>query len=181
MSEQSRMSGAAVIAAYDFSVFGEIADLGGGHGAFIKAILEASPATKGVLLDLPEVATSVDGSDRLRVVPGSFFADVPQGCDAYILKNVLHDWNDGKALEILANVRRAARPGAKLLVVESVRHEGPGFHMSLMLDVMMLAIHGGRERSRDEFAALFAEAGFRLDRVIPTTMDLAKIVEAVAV
>jgi nucleotide-binding universal stress UspA family protein len=181
MSDISRGAGAAVVAAYDFSTFRSIADVGGGQGEFLKAILEAAPQARGVLFDVAEVVAGAPARERMAVMAGSFFQAAPEGCDAYLLKNILHDWPDAKARDILMTVREHARRGTRLLVVESLRHEGPGFDMSLIIDVMMLAIHGARERTADEFKRLFEGTGWRFDRVIQTPSPLVAIVEATGV
>lgn len=177
---------AAVAAAYDFSVFGKVADVGGGNGALLIGILRANPALRGLLFDQPHVAgrakESVDAagmSDRLEIVGGSFFERIPSGADAYLLKHVIHDWNDERATEILSRVRAAMKRDGKLLIVEGVYP--PSIDRSLESrgaaanDVNMLVCTGGRQRSEQEFRDLFAAAGFRLTRVVQTPARVAVI------
>jgi hypothetical protein len=180
MTNLSRASTAAVLAAYDFSGFARIADIGGGQGMMLKAILETAPNAKGVLFDLPKVVSNVAESERMSIVSGSFFDDVPPDRDAYILKFILHDWPDEKARAILANVRKAAPMGARLLVMESLRTETAEFDPSKVMDVSMLALFGGRERTPGDLEALFTQIGFKLLRVIPCNIPLVSIVEAEA-
>lgn len=159
----------AVIDAYDFGQFATIADVGGGRGHLLQAILERSPAASGILFELPHVAAEAGaGSHRLRLVAGDFFVDPLPAADAYLLMEVIHDWADDKAIEILAAVRRAAPAHARVLLIESLVTDEPGPHFSKTLDIIMLAITGGRERTVSEYAALLASAGFRLAQVIPT-------------
>lgn len=171
----------AVIGAYDFSLFRLIADIGGGRGHLMRGILERTPTASGVLFDLPHVIADAAGheSERMRLQPGDFFVDALPAANAYLLMEVIHDWNDQDAAKILAAVRRAAPGHARLLIIESLVSESPGPHFSKLLDVMMLAITGGRERTPLEYEALLAGAGFRLERVIPTLSQYS-IVEAVA-
>ena len=171
----------AMIDAYDFSPFRLIADIGGGRGHLLQGILERTLTASGVLFDLPHVIADVAGheSERMSLHPGDFFADSLPAADAYLLMEVIHDWNDQDAAKILTAVRRAAPKHARLLIIESLVSESPGPHFSKLLDVMMLAITGGRERTPSEYEALLAGAGFRLERVIPTLSQYS-IVEAVA-
>lgn len=173
-----------MLEAYDFSRFGTVVDVGGGNGSALAAVLQRHPAMEGILFDLPAVAerarptfSSPDLSARCRVEGGDFFAAVPAGADAYILRHIVHDWQDAEAVAILRNCREAMNPGGRVLVVEMVIPAGnrPGF--GKWLDLMMLLVNG-RERTEDEYARLFAEAGLRLERVVPTASD-ASIAEGV--
>jgi O-methyltransferase domain len=170
----------AVIAAYDFSPFRLIADIGGGRGHLLRAILERTPTASGILFDLPHVIADIADHDleRLRLQPGDFFTDALPTADAYVLMEVIHDWADQDAGKILAAVRRAAPAHARLLIVEALVSESPGPHPSKVLDIFMLAVTGGRERTPSEYKALLAGAGFRLERVIPTPSQYS-VVEAV--
>jgi hypothetical protein len=160
----------AVLAAYDFSSFKTIADIGGGHGHFLSAILDASPSASGILFELPHVVAEVGalGSDRLEVVAGDFFADPLPAADVYVLMEVIHDWPDEKATKILASIRAAAPSHARVVIVEALVSEAPGPHFSKTLDVLMLAVTGGRERTPAEYEVLLRGAGFELERVVPT-------------
>lgn len=165
----------AVLDAYDFSRFGTVVDVGGGNGALLGALLAAYPTVCGVLFDQEHVVAAADEllrtagvADRCEIVAGSFFDDVPPGGDAYVLKSIVHDWEDAEAAAILRVCRRAAGEESVLLVVE--RELGaPNEDASAKLsDLNMLVAAGGRERTADEYAQLFDVAGFRLVRVVPT-------------
>lgn len=178
----------AVAAAYDFSGIGTIVDVGGGTGNLLTTILLANPEVRGVLHDMPHVAAEARAliasrglSQRCTVSEGSFFAAVPEGGDAYLLSHIIHDWDEVRCLEILTACRRAMNPGGRLLVVEMVIPPGNDFHPSKLSDMIMLAFTpGGCERTAEEYAALFAKAGFALKRVVPTG-SLASVVEAMPV
>ena len=160
----------AVVAAYDFTPFRLIADIGGGRGHLLQGILKRAPTASGVLFELPHVIADAAeiASARLRLQAGDFFVDPLPVADAYVLMEVIHDWADEEAAKILAAVRRAAPRHARLLIVESLVSESPGPHFGKMLDIIMLAVTGGRERTPSEYEALLKAAGFRLERVIPT-------------
>jgi hypothetical protein len=161
---------AGVVAAYDFSGFRLIGDIGGGRGHLLRAVLESAPKASGVLFDLPNVVIESSGpaSERLTLQPGDFFKDPVPACDAYLVMEVIHDWPDEEATAILTAIRRAARPGAKLLLIEQIVPDQPGPHWAKTLDIHMLALLGGRQRTRVEYEALCTEAGFRLERQIDT-------------
>ena len=182
MADKSRGVVPAVLDAYDFSPFTVIADVGGGRGHLLRGILERTPAASGVLFDLPHVIreSAAHESTRLRLQPGDFFADALPTADAYLLMEVIHDWNDDDSTRILAAVRRAAPSHARLLIVEAIVSEAPGPDFSKVLDVIMLAVTGGRERTPSEYEALLSRAGFRLERVIATPSQYS-IIEAAAV
>ena len=172
----------AVVAAYDFSGFETIVDVGGGRGHLLQALLPRAPKTTGILFELPHVIedAAAAASDRLVLAPGDFFADPLPPADAYVLMEVLHDWDDAHARQILTSVRRAAPAHARLLIVEAVVSVEPGPAFGKTLDVIMLAITGGRERTEAEYAALLRETGFELERVVPTPAQYS-LLEAVAV
>jgi len=186
MTAMSAMATDPVLAVYDFSGFRRIVDVGGGHGALLAAILQRAPDAHGVLFDLQSV---VDGAhpvlaaaglgDRCTVSAGSFFEAVPENGDAYLLKTIIHDWDEDSALRILRNIRTAMAPSGKLLLLEMVLPQGPSSHFGTMLDLEMLVNAGGKERTRAEYADLLARAGFRLQRVVETAGPLS-IVEATA-
>ena len=174
----------AVAIAYDFSGIQTLADIGGGHGVLLGKILKSNPSMVGILFDSSHVIEGAvrhierEGLEgRCQIVAGSFFEAVPRGADAYILKNVLHDWDDERALIILKNCRRAMRKESRLLVLEVVQSVSDGRSFAGLLDLNMLVMSGGRERTRDEYHQLFEESGFRLATVIPT-MALVSILEA---
>ena len=176
----------AMIAAYPFTGFGTIVDVGGGNGSTLIEVLNSAPDAAGIVFDLPGVAERTRAriqdaglAARCRVEGGSFFANVPKGADAYLLRHIVHDWDDAKSIAILRRCREAMAPGGKVLVVESVIPGGDEPHPGTWLDIVMLAMPGGLERTRAEFEALLAAAGLRLTRVVPTRSPVS-IVEAVA-
>jgi sulfur carrier protein ThiS len=185
MTSVSDLAKVPVVAAYDFARFGTIVDVGGGNGRLLSAILQGAPATRGVLFDLPAVTAGaplvLKGSGvtaRCRIESGSFFDAVPAGGDAYLLKHIIHDWEESKALAILRNVRNAIGADGTLLLVEMVLPEGNAPHVGKLLDMEMLLSVGGRERTAKEYAQLLAAAGFRQARVVPTVAPVS-IIEAV--
>lgn len=166
--------GPALAAAYDFAPLGSVADLGGGTGTLLTAVLKANPHLRGALLDLP--ATAPDArriiderrlSQRCEVIVGDFFKEVPPGYDVYILAHVLHDWTDEQALPILRNCRRAIPPHGRLLVVDAVLPPGDAPHPGKLMDLLMLTVTGGIERTAEEFATLLQAGGFEMRRIIP--------------
>lgn len=179
MSEVTAVIEPAVLPAYDFSSFNKIVDVGGGKGTLIASILRACPKTRGVVVDLPHVIAlgrqNVDAqglSARCELVSGDFFQSVPGGGDAYILKWVIHDWDDERSIAILRNCHRAMSPNAKLLVIEAVipAANEPFFHK--FMDLNMLVMAGGRERTEAEYQALFEAAGFHLNRIISSPTEI---------
>lgn len=186
MADFTRQAAIAVTAAYDFSPFGTIVDVGGGAGALLAGILTANPELRGVLFDRPGVVERAQAemigrglADRCTVVGGDFFSEVPAGGDAYVLKHVIHDWNDERAAAILRTCRRAAGPGSRLLVVEGVYpariDQSDPSRGAASNDVNMLVATGGRQRSEAEFRALYAATGFRLTRIVPTAARISVI------
>jgi hypothetical protein len=171
----------AVLDAFAFDAFKVVADIGGGRGHLLQAILARVPSARGVLFELPHVVADAApaASRRLQLVAGDFFVDAMPAADLYILMDLLHDWRDDDAARILAAVRRAAPREARVLIIETLVVETPGPHFSKTLDILMLALTGGRERTPAEHAQLLESAGFRLERVLPTAAQYS-IVEAVA-
>jgi O-methyltransferase domain/Dimerisation domain len=166
----------AVTAAYDWSRFAVIADVGGGIGAQLTSILEASPSSRGILFDQAHVISMSTADDRVEAISGDFFKSAPEDADAYLLRFILHDWTDSKALAILGAVRRAMKPTARLMVVEQVIPEGPEFHFGKWVDLQMLVAIDGRERSEAEFRELLSRAGFELETIIPTESPLSLLI-----
>jgi hypothetical protein len=164
-----------VLAAYDFSNFGTIVDVGGGRGRLLAAILRTAPQARGILFDAqsvvagaPVVLNAAGVADRTAVVGGSFFESVPSGGDAYVLKHIVHDWDESRVLEILRNVRSAVAANTKLLVIETVIPGDDREHLSKLLDLEMLVTGTGKQRTAAEYAKLLNRVGFRNTRVIPT-------------
>jgi len=175
-----------VAAAYDFSAFGTIVDVGGATGNMLAHILSRYPQPKGILFDRPHVVTEAPAllgangvANRVTIVHGSFFESVPEGGDAYILSHIIHDWTVEQCHTILGNCRRAMKKSAKLLIVEFVLPKGNTPHFGKLADMVMLTIPGGEERTADEYRQLLDDAGFRMTRVVPTASDVS-IVEAEA-
>lgn len=179
MTAKGHAQVAGVLAAYDFSPFGVIGDIGGGHGHLIEAVVARTPGARGILFDQPHVVAQVPGlaSERLALVSGDFFTDALPVCDAYVLMEVIHDWADAEATAILKAVRAAAPPHATVLLVEDIVPESHGPNWARTLDIVMLAVTGGLQRTAREYAALLAECGFRMERVIDTPTGIS-IVEA---
>ena len=175
---------AGVLKAYDFSTFATIADIGGGRGHLLSAVLKAAPQARGVLFDQPHVAVAAQAagmeSERLRTHSGNFFEDALPAADCYLIMQVIHDWNDKEAARILGGIRKAAAPGAKLLVIECIVPEDSKPSWAKMLDLQMLTLLSGKERTEKEYLQLLRTAGFRLDRVIDVGMSTS-ILESVAV
>jgi len=159
----------AALDAHDFSRYRRICDVGGGHGHLLKALLDRYPQTTGVLFERPGVAAQATSTRRLDVVAGDFFTDPLPDADAYVLMNILHDWDDNSAIAILSAVGKARRgDGTAVLLLEAVMPEGPQRHRSKTLDVLMLAVTGGRERTLAEYRDLLSAAGIHLVGATPT-------------
>ena len=174
----------AVAAAYDFSTFDTVVDVGGATGNMLASILTKHAKPRGILFDQPHVVGEAPALLRARgvearvtVQAGSFFESVPAGGDAYVLSHIIHDWSEEQCLTILGNCRKAMKPTARLLIVEMVLPPGDTPHLGKMLDMVMLVVPGGRERTEAEYAPLLAKAGFRLTRVVPTESAVS-VVEA---
>lgn len=180
MAIKAQTQVAGVLAAYDFSGFEVIGDIGGGRGHLLSAVLDRVPTAKGVLFDLPHViedkACAV--SPRLTKQAGNFFKDKLPACDAYLVMEVIHDWGDAESVSILEAIRRAAPPRAKLLLIEEMVPDDPGPAWSKMLDIHMLTLIGGKQRTRREYEKLFDAAGFSLIREIDTGAGIS-VLEAV--
>jgi len=175
----------AAVDAYDFTGIDVLVDVAGGHGKVLTSILQRYPRMRGILFDLPHViegaapliaAAGVEG--RCATMTGDFFKDVPEG-SAYIMKHIIHDWDDARARMILRNIRTKllGKANGKLLLLEAVLQPGNAPDLGKLIDLEMLMVPGGRERSESEFRALLASAGFELTRVIPTRSPLS-IIEA---
>jgi hypothetical protein len=182
----SRAAAAAVAAAYDFSAFGTLVDVGGGRGSLLAEILRRHIRLRGLLFDLPHVVAGSQSvleaagvADRCQVIGGDFFRTVPEGGDAYLLKSVLMDHDDTEAAAVLNACRRAMKLSTKLIVMERLLGEPNQTPEAKFSDLAMLVMTGGRERASDEFASLFGTCGLRLERVIPTQSPYSLVIAAV--
>jgi hypothetical protein len=162
-----RTSVPAIVAAYDWSRFGTLVDVGGGTGVLLSAILDSAPDLRGVLFELPGVIASVPSLDRVELVAGDFFEAVPSGLDAYLVKSCLHAFGDSDALRLLRTLRAAMKPDAVLLVVEAVLPPGNTPHYGKLSDIELLTLAGGAERTAGEWATLLEAGGFRIARTVP--------------
>ncbi len=172
----------AVLSSYDFSSISKIVDVGGGHGSLIASILKANPQMRGVLFDAPPVIEGASHrigeegiTERCEVIAGDFFESVPSGGDAYILKWIIHDWDDERSVTILKNCHQAMAENGRLLLVEAVVPHGSEPHFSKFIDLNMLVMTGGRERTGDEYRTLLEASGFKLTRIIPTDSPMSVI------
>jgi hypothetical protein len=173
---------AAMLDAYDFAGLGTLVDVGGGNGSLLTAALHRHPKLRGILYDRPDVverarpALKAAGlEERCQAVGGNFFEAVPAGGDAYLMRHIIHDWYDDQCLTLLRNCRKAMTPDGKLLLIEAVIPPSNGPFSSKFLDLNMLVIPGGMERSEREYRELLAAAGFRLARVVPTATEVSVI------
>jgi O-methyltransferase domain len=171
-----------VVNGLDFAAGSTIVDVGGGAGALLAAVLAAHPDARGILFDQPQVVSGADQTlgaagvaGRCSVMSGNFFASVPDGGDVYVLSSVVHDWPDEPALEILRTCRHAMSPDARLILVEQVIGAPNVPEPVKALDLQMLLMHGGQERTAAEFAGLLEAAEFRLERIIPTSSPVSLI------
>ena len=177
----------AMVAAYDFSPFGTVADIGGGNGSLLRGVLAKYPRVRGMLCDLPGVierATPLINAEglagRIQTVPTNFFEAIPPGADAYLMRHIIHDWNDEQCQTILQNIRKVISPEGRLLIIESVIPPGNDPSFGKLLDLTMLTMAGGKERTEEEFRKLLSSAGFELKRIVPTDADVS-VLEAVPV
>jgi hypothetical protein len=174
MTASSQRAIADIVAAYDFSSARTVADIGGGHGRLISAMLQANPALHGILFDAAHVvagalplleATGV--VDRCERTGGDFFTSVPSGADVYMMRHIIHDWDDERSIMILRTCAQAMAPSDKVLVIDAVIQPGNEPSPAKFLDVTMMVMNGGRERTEDEFRRLFAAAGLAVTRILP--------------
>lgn len=183
MSSFSAKRISAITCEYDFSTIHNLVEVGGGRGSLLASILNANPTIQGVLFDLPHVIegakhliTSQGLLDRCQLIAGDFFESVPSGGDAYLLKHILHDWDDERAIKILQNCRSVMQPSTKLLVVEMVIPQGNEPFFGKLLDLqVLLNYQGGCERTETEYQTLFKAAGFQLTKIVPTSSPLSVI------
>jgi hypothetical protein len=166
---------AAMLDAYDFSDIGTLADVGGGNGSLLGAVLQRYPRLKGILYDLGHVVGRARESiqalgleQRCTIVEGNFFESIPAGADAYLMRHVIHDWTDEQSVQILKNCRKAVPPHGRILIVEFSVPSANEASLGKDADMIMLAFPGGAERTEAEYRALFEQSGFRLSKVTPT-------------
>ena len=188
MTNLSVLESAAIAASYDFSSIQTLVDVAGGEGLLIASILKSNPTLKGVLFDRPYVVErakpflEAEGVlERCQLAAGNFFESVPEGGDAYILKYIIHDWDDERAIAILKQCHKVMPDNGKVLVAEQVIPPGNQPFMGKFFDLHMLAVNsGGRERTEAEYRALFEKAGFKLTRIVPTQEEMS-IIEGIRV
>jgi len=184
---RARLNAAEVLETYDFTSARTIVDVGGGYGTLIATILAATPHVTGILYELESVTVEARRhleeagvADRCQIITGNFFTSVPQGGDGYLLSRIIHDWSDGASIRILKNCRAAIQEYGHLWVIEIVMPEKLENSHGATVDLEMLVLHGGQERTKSEYSALFAAAGFELTKVVPTPSGLS-IIEGVPI
>jgi len=174
LTNMAKVNNPAILASYDFSGFSKIIDIGGGQGSLLFEIIKANPSATGVLFDLPHVFETIDNLDesiqnRFELISGDFFKKIPSGGDVYILKQIIHDWNEKKSINILQNCHKAMSGNGRLLVIDAVIEPGNQPNVSKFFDLHMLVTSdGGKERTESEFRTLFEKAGFELTKIIKT-------------
>jgi hypothetical protein len=184
MTKFSELAVEAVTGTYDFTCYRTIVDVAGGHGRLLAGILAATPSATGVLFDLPHVVAGAQPllckhgvAERVRILGGSFFDAVPECGDLYVLKNIIHDWPDDKAQQILKTLRAATRTGTTVLLVECVIPPHDRDFVGKWMDLEMLVANAGRERTGDEYQDLLQQTGFHMTRIVSTASPFS-IVEA---
>jgi hypothetical protein len=165
-----------VTAAYDWSRFRVIADIGGGIGTQLVDILNAHPSCKGILFEQPDVIARAIPHDRVECVSGSFLERVPAGADAYLLRQVIHDWADPEAVAIVKNVRAAASAESRVILIEQIIQETPQYALNKWMDLLMLVIVGGQERTAAEYRKLLDAAGLEVEKIVATAGPFSLIV-----
>jgi C-methyltransferase len=181
MESKAHADVGAVVSAYDFRPFNAIVDVAGGRGHLLRAVLDTAASAHGILFELPDVIGSLpEPGPRENHRAGDFFTHPIPRADCYLLMEIIHDWSDAEAVRILRAVRRGSRPGATVLIIESIRDENVDDTRAATLDVIMLAVTGGRERTADELGHLLGDAGFRPTALLETAGDL-RVLEAIAV
>jgi hypothetical protein len=173
---------AAMTDAYEFSDIKILADIGGGNGSLLTTVLQKNSHLRGILYDLPGVTDRAKQSiaaaglaDRIEIIGGSFFESIPAGADAYLMRHIIHDWDDERSLTILKNIHKVINPQGKLLLVEGVIPPGNEPNFGKLLDLTMLTLPGGKERTEEEYRTLFKQGGFELTRIVPTAAEVSVI------
>jgi SAM-dependent methyltransferase len=186
MSNLSSMLAYAVLMAYDFTGISSIVDIGGGQGKLLEKLLQFNPDMRGTVFDISstiqrsqqQLGNNARGR-RCSYVTGDFFTSVPQGADAYLLCGVIHDWDDRRAVTILRNCRKAMTKNSKVVLVDMILPDAASASFSKLLDLNMLVMNGGRERTMAEFCALLRTADYKLTRIVPTLAPQS-VIEAIA-
>lgn len=186
MSDSSKMLAAALLSVYDFSPYATIADIGGGQGFLLASILYKHPSIKGILFDQPHVVKNAGETfdyfkvnERVEIVEGSFFNQLPGIASAYLLKSIIHDWNDEESIRILSNIHHCMPEYAKILIVEAVIEKGNKPSLAKMLDLLMLVVKkGGKERTAEEYSYILDRSGFKVIKTYKTVSPFC-IIEAV--
>jgi O-methyltransferase/IclR-like helix-turn-helix domain-containing protein len=185
MSNFTTIAHAGILGSYEFPPFKMAIDVGGGHGAFLKAVIDSKPDARGILFDVPTVIAEAEqtgaiANGNIRGVGGDFFKEVPAGGDLYLLKFILHDWKDEQSIQILTSVRKAIVSAGRLVIVEIVLPNSSEPHVGPLIDLNMMVMTGGIERTELEYRQLLGSSGFRLERVVATKSPFS-IIEAVPV
>lgn len=187
MSGMTAQAIEAIHAVYDFAGINTIVDVGGGHGGLITGILKKNPSMRGILFDAPPVIAGAKShveesglDDRCQLIEGDFFKAVPEGGDAIVMKWIIHDWNDEQSVAIMKSCHRALPTNGKLILIEAVVPATAEPHFSKFIDLNMLVVTGGRERTEEEFQKLYEASGFRLTSVVPTESPFS-VIEGVRV
>ncbi len=182
MTSNSRREAPGIASAYDFSQFQTLVDVGGGLGLLLSEVMKTAPKLRGTLFDLPEVVAKAKATfdaagvvDRVTIEGGSFFDSIPVRADAYMMKYLLHDWDDARARTILENCVQSMNPGGKVLVIDYVIPESNEPHIGKLLDIEMLIMAGGNERTRTQFEDLFSTVGLKLTQIVPTATPLCMV------
>jgi hypothetical protein len=183
MTDTTRAFQDAILAVHPFPDFALAVDVGGSHGSLLRRLLDRQREARGIVLDLPEVVAGLSANglgDRLIGVGGDFFEAVPAGGDLYLLKFILHDWDDERAETILRRVREAVRPDGRLAIIETVLPDAPVDHPGWLMDLNMLVMTGGRERTADAYATILRRAGWSIENVVPTASPLSVLIASPA-
>jgi hypothetical protein len=186
MSNLSELSIEPILSAYDFSKYGILADIGGGEGLLLSAIIHEYPGLKGILFDRKESITKAESifikfgvKEKIKTIPGDFFESAPDGADVYLLKNILHNWSDEDCVRILNIIKKILPDKGKILIMEMVINEDNKPSFSKLIDIqMMVFMKGGKERTRSEYETILTNAGFRINKIIPTIAPIS-IIEAI--
>jgi hypothetical protein len=176
MTAKSHADIAAMRDVIDLSPYGVVADIAGGRGHLLRALLEKAPHARGILFDQPQVVAEAPPHPRIEAQAGSFFNGSLPTADAYLLSNILHDWNDEDCLKILRGIRAAAGQGATLFILENLLAQDESLHPSKVLDIIMLSATGGQERTEPQYGRLLEATGFKLESVLGTSTSMSVLI-----